>query len=38
MYQTNKITQRYNNKKEIDEKVDAYQKHLRSGYIKLIKQ
>ena len=37
MCQNGRNTQRCNNKKETDEKVDAYEKQLRSKYIKLMK-
>ena len=36
MYQNNKNTQRCSNKKEIDEKADAYEKQLSSKYMKLM--
>lgn len=36
MYQNNKNTERWYNKKKIDEKVDAHKKYLRSKYMKLI--
>ena len=38
MYQNNINTQRCNDKKEIDEKVDAYEKQLRSKCMKLMNQ